>query len=137
MGVNQLIVVSAAIILSDGKILIAKRGKSKSLANLWEFPGGKVEANEAPEQCVKREIKEELNMNIKVLRYYSTNIHKYEFGVVKLIAFLAKYESGKIELREHADYKWVTIDELTNYPFAPADIPIVEKLEREGQSFIL
>lgn len=128
--------VSAAIIVSDNKILIAKRGETKSLANLWEFPGGKVEGNESPEECVVREIQEELNINIKVLKHFSTNIHKYDFGEIKLIAFLAELESGEIELREHADFKWVLIDNLSNFEFAPADIPIVEKLKIEGINFI-
>lgn len=124
--------VSAAIIVSNDKILITKRGASKSLANLWEFPGGKVEANESYEDCVVREIKEELNINITVNQYYATNEHQYEFGTIKLIAFIAELESGTIELTEHTDFAWVSLHELKNYEFAPADIPIIKKLEEDS-----
>lgn len=127
-----MIVVSAAIIVANDKILIAKRGKTKSLPNLWEFPGGKVEENESPEVCVVREIQEELKINIKVYRNYKTVEHSYDFSDIKLISFLAEYESGTVKLTEHADFKWVAIDELKEYEFAPADIPIVRKLEEEG-----
>ncbi|GGN66260.1 (deoxy)nucleoside triphosphate pyrophosphohydrolase [Oceanobacillus indicireducens] len=127
-----MIVVSAAIIASNNKILIAKRGKTKSPPNLWEFPGGKVEENESPEVCVVREIQEELKINIKVNRHYKTVRHTYEFGDIRLISFLAEYESGTIELTEHSDYKWVDIEELHHFEFAPADIPIVNKLLDEG-----
>lgn len=127
-----MIEVSAAIIVSNDKILITKRGKSKSLANLWEFPGGKVEENESYEDCVVREIKEELNINIKVNRHYVTNEHQYDFGTIKLIAFIADLESGTIELAEHADFAWVELKKLKEYEFAPADIPIIRKLEEDN-----
>lgn len=124
--------VSAAIIVLNKKVLITKRSQNMSLPNLWEFPGGKVKENESPVDCVAREIREELRINIKVNRFYTTNLHKYDFGDIKLIAFIAELESGTIELTEHADFKWVDIDDLCNYEFAPADIPIVKKLEEEG-----
>ena len=127
-----MLIVSAAIIISNHKILIAKRGETKTLPNLWEFPGGKVEENESPEACVVREIQEELKINIKVNRHYKTVQHTYEFGDIKLISFLAEYESGTIELTEHADYTWVDISELHLFEFAPADIPIVSKLLVDG-----
>lgn len=127
-----MITVSAAIITFNNQVLIAQRGENKSLANLWEFPGGKVEENESPEDCVVREIKEELNAKIKVQRYFATNEHHYEFGSIRLIAFLAELESGTISPTEHAAIEWVDISQLKNFQFAPADIPFVEKLEAEG-----
>lgn len=132
IGGQSLILVSAAIIISNHKILIAKRGKTKSLPNLWEFPGGKIEENESPETCVVREIQEELKINIKINCHYKTVQHTYEFGDIKLISFLAEYENGTIKLTEHTDYKWVNIDELHHFEFAPADIPIVNKLLEDG-----
>jgi len=124
--------VTAAIIVSNGKVFIAKRSENMKLPNLWEFPGGKVKENESPEDCVVREIQEELGIRIQVKRLFATNYHQYDFGDIKLIAFLAEPVSGRINLTEHADFKWVDIDDLKNYPFAPADIPIVKKLEEEG-----
>ncbi len=127
-----MITVSAAIIISNGRILITKRNENMKLPNLWEFPGGKVEENEAPEACVIREINEELGVNIKVYSRYVSSIHKYDFGEIHLISYIAGLESGRVELREHADYRWVRVDELEDYDFAPADIPIVKKLREEG-----
>lgn len=127
-----MITVAAAIITSKNKILIAKRGATKSLPNLWEFPGGKVEENETPEDCVIREIREELNIDIKVIKHFETNEHTYDFGTIRLIAFLAEFQSGKITLNEHAEYKWVYVSDLKNYDFAPADISIVKRLVEEG-----
>jgi 8-oxo-dGTP diphosphatase len=127
-----MIEVAAAIIVSNGKVLIAKRNANMKLPNLWEFPGGKVKENESPNDCVVREIQEELGVRIKVKRLFATNHHRYDFGDIKLIAFIAELVSGRIDLSEHADFKWVDIDDLKNYNFAPADIPIVKKLEKEG-----
>lgn len=127
-----MIIVTAAIIISNNKILIAKRAATKSLPHLWEFPGGKVEENESPEACVVREIQEELNITIKVNRHYKTVEHTYEFGNIKLISFLAEYESGTVELTEHAECRWVDVTELPHFDFAPADIPIVNKLQQDG-----
>lgn len=127
-----MIIVSAAVILSNGKVLITKRSENMKLPNLWEFPGGKVKENETPEDCVIREINEELGVSIKVHSYFTTNLHKYDFGVIQLISYIAELKSGSIELREHADYQWVGACDLEGYEFAPADIPIVSKLKGEG-----
>ncbi|QGH35117.1 NUDIX domain-containing protein [Gracilibacillus salitolerans] len=127
-----MITVTAAIIVSNRKVLITKRSENMSIPNLWEFPGGKLKENESLEDCVVREINEELRVRIKVLRHFTTNHHRYDFGYIKLISFITKIESGFIELKEHADIKWVGVDDLSNYKFAPADIPVVRKLEEEG-----
>ncbi|MCM3745099.1 (deoxy)nucleoside triphosphate pyrophosphohydrolase [Sporosarcina luteola] len=127
-----MIQVAAAIIVKMGKLLITKRSESMSLPNLWEFPGGKLKEDESPEDCVVREIREELKVDITVLRYFTTTRHKYDFGEIELIAYVAELDNGKITLTEHSEFKWVDIRSLCNYEFAPADIPIIKKLEEEG-----
>lgn len=123
-----MIQVAAAIIVLKNKILITQRSEKMKLPDLWEFPGGKVKKDETLEDCIVREIKEELGVNIKVNHHFMTVCHKYDFGEIQLVSYVAEIERGNIELREHADYKWVEPSELQNYEFAPADIPITTKL---------
>lgn len=122
--------VTAALIIKDDKILIAKRNARDKLANKWEFPGGKVEDGETPEQCLIREIKEEFQIDIAVESYFGSSKYTYEHGTIELLGYWAKY-SGENRLKSmvHDDYKWVSFNELGNYDFAPADIPFVEKLK--------
>lgn len=123
-----MIEVSAAIIKKDENILIAQRGRNKSQGLMWEFPGGKLETNETAEESLVREIKEELNIDIEVGDRFGENIYEYPSGKIKLIAFHAKWTSGDLKLLEHEKIKWVKVNELTAFEFAPADIPFVEKL---------
>ncbi|WP_051569121.1 8-oxo-dGTP diphosphatase MutT [Alkaliphilus transvaalensis] len=122
-----MIEVVAAIIYNDtGEIMIAKRRKGKSLEGFWEFPGGKIEAGETPEVSLKRELLEEMQVEINIEKYFDTNIHDYGDFKIKLIAFIAKITKGNIKLKDHDEIKWVTAKALKNYKIAPADIPFVE-----------
>ncbi len=121
--------VSAAIIKKEGKVLIAQRNRNKSQGLKWEFPGGKVEADETAKESLVREIKEELNIDIEVREKFGENIFEYPAGSIKLIAFNAKWVSGDLKILEHEKVEWVTIDKLDNYGFSPADIYFVEKLK--------
>ncbi len=121
-------VVAAIIKNKEGKILIARKKKGKSLEGYWEFPGGKIEAGETQEESLVREIKEEMHVEIKVIKYFDENIHNYEKKTVRLIAFIAEIERGNITLVDHDMFKWVELEELKDFPFAPADVPFVEKL---------
>ena len=124
--------VTAAILIKDTKILIAKRKADDRQANKWEFPGGTVEQDESPEACLKREIQEEFGIEVEIGEYIGESIYPYSHGAIKLLAYRAHWTSGKIVLKEHADYRWVSSEQLTEYDFAPADIPIVEKLQRKN-----
>jgi 8-oxo-dGTP diphosphatase len=123
-----MIEVSAAIINKNGKILIAQRNRNKSQGLKWEFPGGKVEPYETAQECLKREIKEELNIDIEVKELFGESIFEYSNGSIKLIAFHAEWISGDLKVFEHEKVEWITVDRLKGYDFAPADIPFVEKL---------
>ncbi len=114
----------------DGMLLIAKRKPTTRLPNLWELPGGKVEPNEAPEECLIREIKEEFDIHITVGEYLGSNIHTYDFGTIELMAYRADWEEGDLILKDHEEIRWVFTHELDQFDFAPADIPFVDKLRR-------
>jgi 8-oxo-dGTP diphosphatase len=122
--------VTAAILIKDEKILIAKRKADDRQANKWEFPGGTVEHNESPQTCLKREMTEEFGIEVSVGEYLGENTHHYDYGAIKLLAYRTHWESGKISLKDHAEFRWVSADQLSEYDFAPADIPFVEKLQR-------
>ena len=127
--------VTAAILIKDGKILIAKRKADDRQANKWEFPGGTVKQNETPQACLKREMQEEFGIEVSVGRIFAESIYHYDYGSIKLLAYRAHWESGKIALNEHVDYTWVSLKQLTEYDFAPADIPFVKKLQHEDIKF--
>ena len=110
-----MIKVVAAIIYNDNKFLIAKRNYQKSQGGLWEFPGGKVELGETNEEALKREIKEELNIEIEVGEFLTTNIHSYFDKTIELICYKSKIISGEIKLLEHEDYQFITTKEFDNY----------------------
>jgi 8-oxo-dGTP diphosphatase len=124
--------VLCAIINIDNKILVAQRSEKMKLPLKWEFPGGKLEENESEIDCIKREIKEELNIEIEILRRFSSSVYDYGAFKIKLIPYLANYISGEIELFEHHDYRLLDKSELLNLDWAAADIPIVEEFLKLG-----
>jgi len=121
--------VTAAIIIKNQKVLIAQRSKDDRLALKWEFPGGKIEDGETPEQCLAREIKEELNLEILVTKHFLDNVYEYESGTIVLKCFFAQVVAGKLELNVHAKAQWVGLSDLLNYDLAPADIAVAAKLQ--------
>jgi 8-oxo-dGTP diphosphatase len=124
------IYVAAAVILQDDKILCVQRKESKFkyISKKWEFPGGKIEPNETSEETIKREIQEELNISISVRNHLLQVKHTYPDFRLIMETFLCKIENGEIQLNEHIDAKWLTLNELLDLDWAAADIPIVQKL---------
>lgn len=122
--------VTAAIWVEDGRVLIARRRPGVSQAGLWEFPGGKVCPEETPEQCLQREIREELGVEIAVGKFFGENIHAYEDRTIRLLAYRVSVKRGEISLNDHAELAWVAIADLDGYRFCPADVPLVRKLQR-------
>jgi 8-oxo-dGTP diphosphatase len=120
--------VTAAILVDNGKILIAKRKQNDPLKGKWEFPGGTVEYGETPEACLRREIKEELDIDVDVGEYFRESIYQFEYGAIQLLAYRVYWITGEITLMVHDDYKWVNIGRLLEYNLAPADIPLAEEI---------
>ncbi len=119
--------VTCAIILFHNKILVTQRSEKMKLPLKWEFPGGKLEEGENVFECIKREIKEEINIEIEVVKQLSSSIYNYGTFTINLIPFLSEYVSGEIILSEHKDYKLLDKLELLHLDWAEADLPIVEE----------
>jgi len=126
-----MIEVTAALILRADKILIARRPGQDELAGLWEFPGGKMEAGESPEECLRREIREELALTITVGDFFADTVYEYPGKVVHLMAYWAEWVEGEMKSHVHDSLVWSSAAELSAYTFAPADRPIVEKIRNE------
>ncbi|MEO0036820.1 MAG: hypothetical protein RIQ59_31 [Bacteroidota bacterium] len=122
--------VAAAVINKEDKILCVKRNLNnlEYISYKWEFPGGKIEPNETSEETIIREIKEELNLTIKVNRFLLKVEHTYPDFRLIMDTFLCEIENGEIQLNEHVDLKWLTLNELQDLDWAAADLPIVQKL---------
>ncbi len=121
--------VTAAIIMNENRVLIAERAPDENLAGKWEFPGGKLEPGETLKECLKREIREELEVDIDVLDFFDESIYAYHSGTIKLMAFWCRWISGDFRLNVHSRIEWVTRQQLDLYDFAPADLPLVERLK--------
>jgi len=121
--------VVAAVIQKNTKYLIAQRNRNKHFAFHWEFPGGKVDNGETFEIALQREIKEELSIDIKILKKVSSQKHKDDKINVNVHYFLCEHSEGKINLFEHEDLKWVTKKELFSYKMAPGDSKIIKFLK--------
>lgn len=120
--------VTAAIIRKDDKILICRRGAGGSCAFLWEFPGGKQEQGETPEQCLIRECKEELEIEIALEGVFAETTYQYPDGVIAFTFFKAVILKGELKPAVHHDFQWVSPHELRNYDFCPADEEVVKRL---------
>lgn len=123
--------VTAAILINNSKVLIAKRKATEKLGNMWEFPGGKIENGETPEECLQREIKEEFNIDIEADKFFGESIYHYEHGTIQLLAYFASWKNGDLSPTVHEEYRWVPIEDLSKFEFLPADIPLVKKLSKE------
>lgn len=123
--------VVGAILIKEGKILCAQRDGEKSLPYLWEFPGGKIEENETAQEALRRELKEELKIEVEVANdIFDMTSYQYSFGIVNLTTIICELMGGQPVLTEHVALKWLKPSELASLEWAPADIPAVEKLSQ-------
>lgn len=120
--------VTAAIIRRPGQILLARRQRGDHLAGHWEFPGGKIEGGETPEQCLARELEEEFGVGAAVGRFVASSRHAYDTREIELLVYEAELEPGEWNLDSHDETRWVATRDLLTYDLAPADIPIAERL---------
>ena len=98
--------VTAAILKKDGRLIIAQRKSKDHLAGKWEFPGGKIESGETPEECLAREMDEEFNIDVLIGDYLGANIHHYDHISIELMAYRTFWEGGQITSTDHKDYSW-------------------------------
>ncbi len=126
-SVPTVLVVAVALVDPDGRGLIAQRPEGKQLAGLWEFPGGKVEPGERPEQALIRELKEELGIDVKeaCLAPFVFTSHAYENFHLLMPLYLCRRWSGVVTAREHSGLAWVRPNRLGEYAMPPADEPLV------------
>ena len=126
-----LLVAACALVDTDNRILLAQRPEGKSLAGLWEFPGGKVEAGETPEETLVRELEEELGIKTKVacLAPLSFASHTYETFHLLMPLYICRRYEGIPQGREGQTIKWVKAKALRDYPMPPADEPLIPVLQ--------
>ena len=130
MSVRLVLVAACALIDADGRVLIAQRPRGKSMAGLWEFPGGKVEPGERPEECLIRELKEELGIIVReeCLAPLTFASHSYPDFYLLMPLYVCRRWEGIVTAQEHQALKWVRPGELKNYPMPPADEPLISHL---------
>ena len=129
-GLPLVLVVAAALVDGDGRVLIAKRPEGKHMAGLWEFPGGKVHAGETPEAALVRELQEELGIDTShsCLAPFTFASHCYETFQLLMPLYVCRVWQGTPSAREHAALAWVRPVRLGDYPMPPADLPLVAML---------
>lgn len=125
----KIIEVVCGILKNDEGYLIAKRGKGIH-ENIWEFPGGKVEHNETNEEAIIRELKEELNLDCRVIKYLVSVEDQREDVVIHVHAYLCEELKGNLQLQAHSKVKRVSLNELYDYEFEPSDIEILNALKK-------
>jgi 8-oxo-dGTP diphosphatase len=130
VSVRLVLVAACALIDADGRVLIAQRPQGKSMAGLWEFPGGKIEPGERPEQCLIRELKEELGIAVKeeCLAPLTFASHTYSDFQLLMPLYVCRRWEGIVTAQEQQALKWVRPGELRNYPMPPADEPLISHL---------
>jgi 8-oxo-dGTP diphosphatase len=128
--VKLLLVVAAALVDADGRVLIAQRPQGKALAGLWEFPGGKVDPGERPEMALIRELDEELGIKVEepCLAPLTFASHAYEDFHLLMPLYVCRRWSGFVTAREAAALKWVKPERLRDFPMPPADAPLIPPL---------
>jgi 8-oxo-dGTP diphosphatase len=129
-GTKLVLVAACALIDPDGRVLIAERPPGKSMAGLWEFPGGKIEAGERPEETVIRELKEELGIDVKeaCLAPFTFASHAYPDFQLLMPLYVCRRWEGIVAPQEGQAIKWVRPRDLNSYPMPPADLPLIPML---------
>lgn len=129
MTERKTIKVVAAIIINNGKIFATQRGYGE-FKDGWEFPGGKVENGESPEEALLREIREELDTEIEIVEFLETVEHDYPKFHLSMDCFICSIKSGDLVLKEHEDARWLTKETLHSVEWLPADIGLIDSVRK-------
>ena len=124
------LLVTAAVIIEDSRVLITRRPEHKPQGGFWEFPGGKLDPGESPTIALQRELKEELDVNISVGRVLDALYYRYSWGPVLILAYHCRITDGTISNVEVDEHLWARLDELHLYELLPADRPLIPQLQR-------
>ncbi len=125
---TQPLIVTAAVIRRGDTVLITRRPFESRHGGMWEFPGGKLDPDESPREGLKREIREELGVEIMVGAIFEVVYHRYERGPVLILAFACEITSGEIRHLEVADHRWAPLSALSSFDILSADGPIIARL---------
>lgn len=120
--------VIAALIMRNSKILIAQRAKKDANYGKWEFPGGKLEENETEQECLARELHEELGIHAQIGDYFCSSFFEHKDSAYEMRTYFVSSFVGEIQLHEHQDVQWISIKDLPLYDMPDPDKPIVKKL---------
>jgi A/G-specific adenine glycosylase len=123
--------IAVGVVRKDGHILITRRKESGLLGGLWEFPGGKVEPGESPEEACRREIAEEVNLSVDVIGFIARVDHAYSHFRVAVDVFDCQYRTGEVTLSGPTDFRWILVDETDEYPFPAVNHKIFPYLKRK------
>mgnify|MGYP001299943077 FL=1 len=125
-------VAGVAIIDQDkNKVLAGKRNADRVVGEMWEFPGGKIEKGETPQEAAKRELEEEFHDEVQIGPQLGETVsYEYDFGIIKLTVFFAKLLTNNFDLVAHSEVEWLSADEVQKLNWAPADAPLVKELAR-------
>jgi len=126
--------VSCLLLFHQGKILATQRGAAMDLAGYWEFPGGKIEADESPEDSLVREINEELSIDIRICGALTPVLYAYPTKLIQLIPFLGTWQGGSLKLTEHAQSQWLGKEDLLSLNWASADLAIVQEVKAKWEN---
>ena len=136
---SRLIPVAAAVIIRNGSLLICRRAEGERLAGFWEFPGGKIEPGETPQECIERELFEELGVESRAGEILGRSRYSYDHGEVELFGIRAElinrpepHEVPPLKLNVHDEYAWTEPSALMSFKLAPADVPLAEIILSSG-----
>lgn len=126
------LIVTAAVIRKNDTVLLTRRPTESRHAGMWEFPGGKLDRNESPQTCLRRELREELGIEADVGDIFEIAYHRYDWGPVLILAYECRFNGETIRHLGVADHHWVPLENLATYPILEADTPIIDKLLKAG-----
>ena len=125
---SALVVVAAAVVIRDGRVLLTRRSEGQHLAGMWEFPGGKLENGESPEEALVRECQEECGIEVGVSEILEVTHHRYPEKEVLLLFYRCELRAGEVRHLQVADHAWVAPEKLDEYPLPPADEGVVARI---------